>query len=440
MLKVLFLTNKYTYQKQMSLKLLKDLNFAEKLNSTEAVTEAGKECLKSYRGYMYTNAPSCGIVNGFIQEARRFSFDTGMMSILESVLKFVNENKISWKLASACEAVQNNNSTYGYIAKLGVDQVQKLLEMNESEVVSYIKSGALKNVQYIPEFRSVCKEVYRSTVNEVRTNTFAVTSPVSFVKIEENNQYFKIYDKTFKIDESGVSVVSEMHDGTFDYVNSLLQSFHMVGDNLVYEYKANYAADTCKYTINEEEIKFEKGSSINETFKTSVDFKTYCDNLSHMMPMNERMQFMNITSAIATVFENANNIVRVEEAKVISCSDGTVYAIVEGKNNVNMTVFRSSQYGTSSKNYDFVIEALKDAEKISNVDLKSLFENRIVEDCKRETPEDVKNIEEELKATQEAVNEVRRQKIEKLAESFKNDPAKIAILNNLARELSLING
>ena len=77
----------------MSLKLLKDLNFAEKLNSTEAVTEAGKECLKSYRGYMYTNAPSCGIVNGFIQEARRFSFDTGMMSILESVLKFVNENK-----------------------------------------------------------------------------------------------------------------------------------------------------------------------------------------------------------------------------------------------------------------------------------------------------------------------------------------------------------
>ena len=158
------------------------------------------------------------------------------------------------------------------------------------------------------------------------------------------------------------------------------------------------------------------------------------------MPMNERMQFMNITGAIATVFENANNIVRVEEAKVISCSDGTVYAIVEGKNNVNMTVFRSSQYGTSSKNYDFVIEALKDAEKISNVDLKSLFENRIVEDCKRETPEDVKNIEEELKATQEAVNEVRRQKIEKLAESFKNDPAKIAILNNLARELSLING
>ena len=72
--------------------------------------------------------------------------------------------------------------------------------------------------------------------------------------------------------------------------------------------------------------------------------------------------------------------------------------------------------------------------------MKSLFENRIVEDCKRETPEDVKNIEEELKATQEAVNEVRRQKIEKLAESFKNDPAKIAILNNLARELSLING
>ncbi|MBO5004971.1 MAG: hypothetical protein J6D03_07010 [Clostridia bacterium] len=422
----------------MSLKLLKDLNFAEKLNSTEAVTEAGKECLKSYRGYMYTNAPTCGIVNGFIQEARRFSFDTGMMSILESVLSFVNENKISWKLASACESVQNNNSTYGYIAKLGVDQVQKLLEMNESEVVSYIKSGALKNVQYIPEFRSVCKDVYKTTINEVHSNTFAASSPISFVKIEESNQYFKIYDKTFKINESGVSVENDMHDANFDYINSLLQSFRMVGESLVYEYKANYAADTCKYTIDESEIKFEKGSSINETFKNSADFKVYCDNLSHMMPMNERMQFMNISNAVAVVYENANAIVRVEEAKVVTCSDGTVYAIVEGKNNVNMTVFRSQQYGMSSKNYDFMIEALKDAEKISNVDLKALYESRIVEDCKRQKPEDIKNIEEELKATQDAMDEIRRKKIEQLAESFKNDASKIAILNSLARELALL--
>ena len=50
----------------MSVKLLKDLQFAEKLNSTEAITEAGKEVLNNYRAYVYTNPTSCGIVNGFV--------------------------------------------------------------------------------------------------------------------------------------------------------------------------------------------------------------------------------------------------------------------------------------------------------------------------------------------------------------------------------------
>jgi hypothetical protein len=422
----------------MSIKLLNGLNFAEKLNATEAVTEAGKECLKNYRGYMYTNSASCGIVNGFIQEARRFSFDTGMMEILESVLKYVNENNISWKLASACEAVMTNNSTYGYIAKLGVDQVQKLLEMNEAEVVSYIKSGALKNVQYIPEFRSVCKEVYKSTINEVRTNTYAVSTPVSYCKIIEGVQYFKIYDKTYQIDENKVSVTDKLHDAEFDMMNNLLQSFRVVDENLTYEYKANYASEPCKYTVNENEITFQKGT-INEKFETPVQFKTYCDNLSHIMTMNERMQFMQICNAIATVFEHIDSVVRVDSAKVVSCADGTVFAIVEGKDNVNLSVFRSTQYGASSNEYDFAIEALKEAKRISNVDLNALYEDRIVEDCKRQQPEDVKNIEEELKAAKEALDSVRRKKIEQLAESFKNDPAKIAILNNLARELAVLN-
>ena len=56
----------------MSVKLLSNLDFAAKLNSVEAVTESGKEFLKNYRGYMYQNASSCGIVNGFIQESQNY--------------------------------------------------------------------------------------------------------------------------------------------------------------------------------------------------------------------------------------------------------------------------------------------------------------------------------------------------------------------------------
>ena len=89
-----------------------------------------------------------------------------MIGILESVNKYINENKISWQLASACESISESNSPYGYINKVSVSQVQKILEMNETDVVSYIKAGALKGVQYVPEFRNICKQVYKAQLNE----------------------------------------------------------------------------------------------------------------------------------------------------------------------------------------------------------------------------------------------------------------------------------
>ena len=78
----------------MTFKLLKDLNFAEKLNAHEAVTESGKDFLKNYRGYMFQNAATCSIVNNFIKEAKAYAYDKGLMNILESVVNFVNENNI----------------------------------------------------------------------------------------------------------------------------------------------------------------------------------------------------------------------------------------------------------------------------------------------------------------------------------------------------------
>ena len=115
----------------MNVKLLKDLDFVAKINECQAVSEAGKELVKNYKAYLFTNPASCGIVNGFVQEAQKYSFDTGLASILESVLGFIKENNISWQLASACESIENNKSTYNYIAKTGVEQVSKLLEMDE---------------------------------------------------------------------------------------------------------------------------------------------------------------------------------------------------------------------------------------------------------------------------------------------------------------------
>ena len=79
---------------------------------------------------------------GFI-ELNDGSFFKNMQIVLDEKLEnFIKENNISWKLASACESINANNSTYNYINKIGVQQVSKLLEMNEAEVISYIKAGS----------------------------------------------------------------------------------------------------------------------------------------------------------------------------------------------------------------------------------------------------------------------------------------------------------
>ena len=428
----------------MNIRLLKDLDFASKINQTEAVTEAGKEMLKSYRGYMYSNAPTCGIVNGFIVEAKNFSFDTGLVSILNSVLDFVNENKISWKLASACESIAASNSNYSYIAKVGIETVGKLLEMKEQDVVSYIKAGSLKSVQYIPEFRAICKEVYNSTVSETRTPTYTITNPVSFVAITENkDQFFKVLGKTYKISEGKVEE-AVYEDPTFVTVNKLLESFAHDGDNLYVEYKGSHG-DVARFTIvesNEADAKatleFTKGE-VKETFESADAFREYANNASKVMAMYEKLNWMNAAEIVAKVFENAENIGVVDFVSIMNCTNGTVCAIIEGKENVNLTVFRSYNAGTSCNNYDYMTEALGQVKSLTGVDLKANYANRIDEDCKKQDPEAYKEIAEQLAAQKAELMAARKKKIAMLAEQFKNDPAKIALLNKAARDLAMLD-
>ena len=429
-------TTQKIYQINMNIKLLKNLEFAEKINKTEAVTEAGKEMLSRYRGYVYTNPVTFGVVNSFINEAQKFSFDTGLVSILESVLSVLNDNKISWKLASACEALSNNNSTYGYIAKIGVQQVEKLLEMNEAEVVSYIKAGSLKGIQYIPEFRAICKEVYKSSVNEANAPTYKVTCPFCYVHIVEGkDKYVSILGKTFKIDENSVNEAS-CDNVKFNEINALLKNFSLVDENLVTEYKGTHG-DVCTFTLSEGKLQFTKGE-IKEEFTTPDEFLVYANNSSKIMPIHEKMNWMNAANVVAKVFEAMDSIVVLDCAKVLETSTGTICAIVEGKDNVNLTVFRSIGCGTSSKNYEYVVEALQNMTKVSGIDLRPMFEARIDEECKTKDPEKYNMIKEELAAQKNQKINDRKKKIAMLAEQYKNDPVKITLLNKAAKELAIL--
>lgn len=423
----------------MNIKLLKNLDFASKINGTEAVTEAGKEMLQNYRGYIYSNPVTCGIVNGFIREAAKFSFDTGLVGILESVNSFIKENNISWQLASACESINANNSSYGYLAKMGLDQVDKLLEMNESEVVSYLKAGAMKNLTFIPEFRQILKNVYASTIQEVHAPNYTITTPVSYVVVTESEDnkdtYFKVLGRTYKVDKDNNVSEAVFDDVKFNRVNSLLENFGKTDNSIFVEYRGTHG-DVAKFTINEEGLEFTKGE-IDEKFANAADFRQYCDTVSKPMALNEKLHWMNFTNAVAEVFECNDNITALDNVNVLSTSTGNVCTIVEGAN-VVLTVNRSLNAGTSVKGYDFMVEALNDVIKVSGIDLKGIYEERINEDCKKADPEKYQEIKEQLEADKEAAFAARRKKIAMLAEQFKNDPVKITLLNKAAKELAML--
>ena len=422
----------------MSTKLLKDLNFAERINRCEAITEAGKELTNKYKAYVYSNPATCGLVNGFIAESSKYGFDNGLMTTVESLKDFINENNISWKLASACESVNNNNSIYNYINKLGVEQVEKLLEMNEADVVSYIKAGVLKNIQYIPEFRQVCKEVYKQTITETQAVNYNVVNPVSYVYVSEEAKFFNVCGKTFKT-EDGVVSESVCNDVTYNKINSLLEHFEQKNDKLNIGLK-DFHGNTYTFSIDENGIDLTRngfGKEINEHFADAANFNEYCNTLSKIMNVNEKLQFMNTVSVVSEMFNASNQIVSLDNVKLLNANNGTLCAIIEGEKNVNLTVFRNVKHGTSSQNYDYVVEALNQVIKLTGIDLKAMFEDRINEDLKKLDPE-AEEMKKQIEENNEAKFELRKKKIAMLAEQFKNDPVRLSLLNKVAKDLAIL--
>ena len=112
-------------------------------------------------------------------------------------------------------------------------------------------------------------------------------------------------------------------------------------------------------------------------------------------------------------------------------------AIIEGKNNVNLTVFNSINAGSSVNNYDYMVEALNNVIKVSGVDLKGMYEDRINEDMKKLDPQ-AQEIKEQLEANKEAQFAIRKKKIAMLAEQFKNDPVRLTLLNKVAKDLAML--
>lgn len=409
--------------------MLGNLDFGSIINSVKPITESGTELLKNYKGYVYNNPVSYGLVNSFIKEAQNYRFDTGIAEALSTVLEFVTDNKVSWQLATACENLSGNHRSYDYLSNNAIKQVEKILEMKEQDVIQYIKAGALKNVQYVTEFRNICKSVFNESVKTVNAINYNLTTPISYVEVREGKSYFSVGGKVFT-EQNGLVKETYSPSKTFDTINLLLEYATRSNSNLVFCFEPK----NINFTINENKVIVTRDNKIEATLKNTKQLLEWCDTASRGFFNANKVQFMNFCRNMITVFENMDHIVELDNVHLLETVNGTKEAIVEGGKNTLVNVF-AGPTGKATQTFNTILEGLQFVEKTSGVNLQEAYENSINESIRTKKNEQIKESLTEARNFQ--INR-RRARIEALTEQYKNDPVRLAVLNKMAKDLALL--
>ena len=207
-------------------KVLVDLGFNSIIMEATAQTQTGAEVINRFQIYLMANAESCGVVNQFVHEAAQHVYDNGVSEALMRVTDYIQSNKTSWALASACESILANNLSRNMLNRNAAKQVEKLLEQDEDNVVKYIRSGALKNVMFCESFRSIAKQVFAGEIMVEHKAEYKKTTPVSLVESVTDGHCFVVAGKLYKTDDSQNVIEADWNEvsNTFKVVESLLES------------------------------------------------------------------------------------------------------------------------------------------------------------------------------------------------------------------------
>lgn len=399
-------------------------------------TQTGRTLLEKYATATMSSPVTCRMVNNFINESKNCLYDSAVYEALARVKKVVDENQVSWALATACESINANTSKYNYLNRQCAEHVMTLLEgRDENQVVSYIKAGALKNDMFCESIRNIVKSVYKDQTVIVESSNFKLVHPISYIEENNGNTYFAVGRRTFSMNEE--FQVNEVCAGTktgvspkFSFINETLDQMTFDGDKTFsYILEGNKPVE---YQISEDSVI----TRIYENEESDMSLEAFRENnrmyLNTVNPVR-RNQVARILEGIAQVAENYNSIVLVEEVSFVTTSRGKQFMIVEGSDSCSFSLLYSPTQAPFSKNYTSIVECLNDVKNICQLDLTAVYEDRINAEFEKGKIEEQKAVEESL---EEASMQSRRDRIAQLTESYKNDPASLAVLARVAAELN----
>lgn len=412
-------------------KVLAGLDFSGKLFEAKAQTAIGNELIKKYRTYLVANPATCGTVNAFLREARQLSYDTGVQTVVESIVDVLNANKFGWSLASVCESIENGgNGHSNYLQMRAVEQVQPMLEMNEDDIVSYIKSGALKDVMYVEQFRNIAKAIYREQPVVEYSDKYTAVHPVALCENNETGIYFHAGGHIFRTNEAGIYEASRKDvSNEFIIVANMIESgmvklkdgaLVMEAFNRLYKVDENEGQIHCTITLED------------TTTEYTVDQLRENNNyLVNAAPVNQKSQRANILEGFAKIVENFGKIAILNNVSIIS-NNNDKFIVIENEGNAYAKLLRTNRSQPWEVKGDIaqIVEAVK---KYTHIDITNLYEHAIdsaIETAKEKEGQLVKeNIEKEAM-------DRRKAKIAELTEKYKNDPTRLAMLSQVASELA----
>lgn len=414
----------------MNVKILAGLEFASILNESFGQTQSGNDMLNKYKSFLMANNATCGLVNQFVKEAAALRFDNGVNTVLEQVSDYISSNKTSWALATACESINGNSASYNYLNRNAAKQVENLLEADEETVVKYIKAGALKNVMFCEAFRNIAKQVYADTPVVESTADYTVVHPISLVENAGDGFLFEVAGSVYKIDESKKvqEVAWSDASNTFKTISSLLESNMVSFDQGTLTAKIGSG----EYTISESDDKIvckRVGTNgIENTFESAAELREH-NNLVVAGSVNHNIAAA--LEALALTFENYSNIANLDNVSIYS-TNRDKFVVIESDSDLYATLLGSNHNTKWTVNED-AVTTLSFIKSKTNVELGEVYADAIKNHMENVDEEEKKRLEEEAK-----VNEKNgyKERIAALTEKFKNDPAKLAILSELAAKLA----
>lgn len=407
----------------MNIRILADIDFQRIIGESMAQTQTGAELLNKYKSFLLVNEASCGLINNFIKDAAQHTYDNGVNEALTTVVEYVNDNTASWALASACESINSNRSSYNYINRNAAKQVEKLLEMDEENVVKYVKNGALKNVMFCEAFRNIAKQIFKETPMVEATAEYTKTTPVSFVESVGDGLCFAIEGKIYKIDDDKNITESAANEvsNTFRVISTILESNNTEIDGHSISVKAGNAT----YTISEENKVVREGKEMS-----SAELREH--NRLVLMTANPRYrnQLAGILEGIALISENYDHIANMDNVSIYQTKNDK-FIVIEGSDKLYASLLASNRHPQWTINEN-AVDVLSFIKTKTNVNISENYSEMVKNHIETISEKEQEHIMQEL---HEQKLQSYKERIEALTEKFKNDPTKLAVLSNLAQDL-----